>query len=130
ASSEDLVRRLNRALNRGLSADLNEISREPEGRARTVYRPPGKRIGFVDAASGRVAIDLLRAEQKNEPAIWLFSAETLRNIPAMSDSAEPGFTHFLPKQLIDIEFLSIPLWRWLAGILAIPLGLGLSSLIT
>jgi MscS family membrane protein len=130
ASSEDLVRRLNNALNRSLSADLNEISREPEGRGADGLPSTRDRIGFVDGTARRVAIELVRVSPKNEPAIWLFSSETLRNIPEVSDSAAPAFTRFLPKPLIDIEILSIPLWRWLAGILAIPLGVGLSSLIT
>ena len=61
--SEDLVRRLNRALNRGLSSDLNEISREPEGRGADGLPAARERIGFVDASSGRVAIDLSRIGQ-------------------------------------------------------------------
>lgn len=93
ASSEDLVRRLNKALNR-LSADVNRISREPEGEGADGFASNQERMGFVDGSSGRIAIDLSRVEQKNQPAIWLFSAETLRNISALPDSAEPGFTRF------------------------------------
>jgi MscS family membrane protein len=129
-SNEDLVRRLNSALNRGVSADLSEISREPEGQGADGLVRTRERIGFVDTASGRAAIELSRVEHKGEPVIWLFSADTLRNIPAVPDSSASPLTRYLPSWLVDIEILSVPLWRFLAGILSIVVGLGLSSLIT
>jgi MscS family membrane protein len=65
-----------------------------------------------------------RVQKGNDPQIWLFSSQPLRQVPEIYEGlgdywAEP----YIPKPLIKTRFLGYPVWRWVALILGLPFSL-------
>jgi len=62
--------------------------------------------------------------------IWLFSSETLAQVPALFDQIESDkLESHLPSFLSTTRILSMPLWRWLAFLLLIPVAFGVTWVI-
>jgi MscS family membrane protein len=128
---EELARQLQVVLNHGLSANIDELSRAPEGDVKDGLRSNRDRAGFILTDFGRLDILLDRVQRNSGPPIWLFSSETLRDVPrAFEEFDAPGIERFVPQTLREIKIFSIPLWRWLAIILAVALALVSASLVT
>jgi MscS family membrane protein len=67
----------------------------------------------VSTPNGPLDVLLERVERPGEQAIWLFSQETLRNVPAAYASVQHrDFGSNFPGWMSRITFLSFPLWRW------------------
>ena len=68
------------------------------------------------------------SEAENDP-IWLFSSDTLQRIPQLYEEVQPPWIEqYLPERLLTTRWLSVPLYRWLAILLFIPLFFALSAL--
>jgi MscS family membrane protein len=128
---EELARQLQVVLNHGLSETLESLSRDTGGNLKDNLRMNRDRAGFVATPSGKLDILLDRVQRNSGPPIWLFSSETLSGVPRVfQDLNAPGIERFLPQPLKSIKFFSLPLWRWLAIILALVLAGVLASLVT
>ena len=126
----ELARKLGDVLDRKLLTSLDRLSREPGG-------DPGDgltdrdRIGLVESASGNVEIFLDRVQRGQSNPIWLFSSSTLQEIPRLYEEIQPPWIEgYLPEPLRTTQWLAIPLYRWIAVLLVIPLVFGLASLFT
>jgi MscS family membrane protein len=129
--AEGLARQLQVVLNHGLSGSVDVLSRGSEGDVRDDLRNNRDRVGFVLTTFGRVDILLDRVQRGNGPPIWLFSSETLRDVPrAYEEFNAPGIERFIPRTLRQVQIFSLPLWRWLAIMLAVALALVSASLVT
>ena len=122
--AEQLARNLQFILDRGLSASLPKLSKKPEGNLDDMVPPNREKIGDVKTESGSYDIVLDRVQKGNDPPIWLFSSQTLRQVPEIYEGlgdywAEP----YIPKPLIKTRFLGYPVWRWIAFILGLPFSL-------
>jgi MscS family membrane protein len=118
-------------LERGFSGKLAMLSNKPEGFLDDSLPPSKERIGTVKTSSGSLDILLERVQRGNHPPIWLFSAETLKNVPEIyKESDVRTIDTYLPKFLVNTWFLWFPLWKWFLVLLLIPLLFGLSILVT
>jgi MscS family membrane protein len=107
------------------------LSNKPEGSLDDNLPPSKERVGTVKTPSGSFEILLERVQRGNNPAIWLFSAETLKNVPEIyKELGVRSIDTYLPKFLSHTWFLWFPLWQWLLILLLIPLSFGLSILVT
>ena len=126
ASAEELARQLYVVLNRGLTTDLDRLSRSPDGNLQDGLPGARDRIGSVGTTSADVEIVVIRVQRQGQPPIWLFSADTLERIPAAADELSAvNLETYLPRALIETTILSQPLYRWIA----VPLFLGLALLL-
>jgi MscS family membrane protein len=126
-----LIDELQVILERGFSGRLGMLSNKPEGSLDDNLPPSKERVGTVKAPSGSFEILLERVQRGNNPAIWLFSAETLKNVPEIYKELDVRtLDTYLPKFLVNTWFLWFPLWQWLLILLLIPLSFGLSILVT
>jgi MscS family membrane protein len=74
---------------------------------------------------------LERVQRGQGNRIWLFSANTLEEIPRLYDEVQPPwFERYVPERLRTIRWLSLPLYRWIAIFLFIPLTFGVAALST
>ena len=74
---------------------------------------------------------LRRVERGNGPPIWLFSKETLKEVPeTYKEIKVHAIDAYLPEFLVNTWVLGFPLWRWFFVLLVIPLAFGLAILIT
>lgn len=117
-----LARELFVVLNRRLPARLNEISDKPEGSLAYPTEPDKDLIGTVSSDTGDVDIVLERAGSKEAGGLWLFSRQTLDQVPELygeviNEQAESGITKFLVQKRIA----HISLINWLALFVCLPL---------
>jgi len=83
----------------------------------------------VTIAEARVEVILERTQESGRPAIWLFSAQTLRGVPDAVDLIETrDWEAYIPRSLRTNRLFSIPLYRWLGAILAFGVALLLAWL--
>ena len=126
----ELARKLGVVLDRKLLTSLDRLSREPGGDPADGLTDRD-RIGLVESASGNVEIFLDRVQRGRSNPIWLFSSSTLQEIPRLYEEIQPPWIEgYLPEPLRTTQWLAIPLYRWIAVLLVIPLVFGLASLLT
>ncbi|HVP81061.1 MAG TPA: mechanosensitive ion channel family protein [Thermodesulfobacteriota bacterium] len=131
ARAQKLIDALRVILERGFSGKLAMLSNKPEGNVEDSLPPSKERIGTVETSSGSLDILLERVERGNNPPVWLFSAETLKNVPEVYKELDvPTIDPYLPKFLVNTWFLWFPLWKWFLFLLLIPVLFGLSILVT
>jgi MscS family membrane protein len=129
--AEQLAVQLKAVMDENLSTSLDGLSREESGNLNDNLEISHEKIGVVNTPSGDVDILLERVQRDQEPAIWLFSADTLAQIPdAYAHLQRQQFAQHMPEALRRIEFLGLPLWRWTFIVIAILLAILLSSVVT
>jgi MscS family membrane protein len=127
---EELARKLGVVLDRKLVARASRLSREPGGDIADGLTNRD-RIGVVESPLGDVEIFLDRVQRGQADPIWLFSSSTLREIPRLYDEIQPPWIEqYVPAPLRTTGWLAIPLYRWIAIALLIPLIFGLAGLST
>lgn len=127
--ADRLAQQLKAVLDQETSIDLSKLSRKPEGSQAISGNPNREQIGTaIGPDNTKVPIYLDRIQKGDEPAIWLFSEETLSQIPDAyeSMSTSSALNRHMPAWL-QKEFLATPLWRWLMLLIAIPIVLALGS---
>jgi MscS family membrane protein len=130
-SAQKLIVALRVVLDRGFSGKLAMLTNKPEGYLDDNLPPSKERIGTVKTSSGSLDILLERVQRGNNPPIWLFSAETLKDVPEIYKELDVRtIDTYLPKFLVNTWFLWFPLWKWFLILLLIPLLFGLSILVT
>lgn len=126
----ELVRQLKVVLDTGLTSSLNDLSRLPQGDTHDRLRLTREQIGIVRTSDGNLPILLDRINRSNEPTIWLFSNETLAQIPdAYIHLQKHDFGKRLPASLKRSIF-GLPLWRLLVICCSVIAALLLSLLLT
>jgi MscS family membrane protein len=126
----ELARQLWTVLDRKLLTGLGRLSDQPDGNLED-GQATRDRIGVIDSPSGDVELFLDRVPRGKSDPIWLFSAEALQEIPRLYDELEPPWIErHIPERLRAVRVLSLPLYRWIAFALSIPLIFGLAALST
>ena len=128
---QKLVLSLQVVLERGFSGKLAMLSNEPEGDLDDKLPSSKERVGTVRIPSGSVDVLLERVQRGKNPPLWLFSAETLKNVPEAYKALDVRTVDaYLPEFLVSHWFLWFPLWQWLMILLLIPVSFGVSVLVT
>ena len=126
-SRSEAARQLNYVLNHSYegSLDSERLSRNPNG-SYSVGQPADREwVGTVVLANGeRVDLVMARLPPQNGVQIWVFSADTVAEIPRMYENSGLGeFERRLPGFLTQARFGEISFWVPLAltSLLADPL---------
>jgi len=115
SSKEQLAEQLGRVLNQAMALEIGSVSREPSGDLEDGLRKSRELVGVATVGSNSLDIALDLVERPGEPPIWLFSSETLAGIPDFAGHIEGLWQErYLPRVLVEREFLSIQLYRWIA----------------
>jgi len=89
-----------------------------------------QRLGTMASGDVEVDLDLVHVNDPSAGKIWLVSAETLAKIPELYDQVQARqVENKLPSFLVKHQIAGMPLWQWLALLLAVPLAAGVSWLI-
>ena len=129
AEGRELARKLWIVLDRKLLTNLDNLSDTPDGDPQDGLANRD-RIGLVESPGGNVEMLLDRVQGQGGP-IWLFASSTLQEIPRLYDELQPPWIEgYVPEPLRTTRWLSLPLYRWLAVLLFIPLMVGLAALAT
>jgi len=125
-----LAQQLFFVLDRKLPAKLNNVSNDPHGSLANPSDSTRELIGSVVTETGGVDIYLVRIDRPNGESIWLFSRDTLADIPDVYNeiNASAKIEDHVPDFLLRKQF-GLTLFAWLFFLLFLPLlYLGLSLL--
>ena len=87
-------------------------------------------IGDFSSDEADVPVILVRVTDPNAGKVWLFSAETLGKVSDLYENVESHLVeNKLPQSLVRNVFLGMPLWQWLALLVAIPVAFAIGWVI-
>jgi MscS family membrane protein len=99
---------------------------QPEGVPQEGVPLGRQRVATMSSGDVEVDLDLVRVSDPSAGKIWLVSSETLAKIPELYDQVEARqVEHKLPNFLVKHQLGGMPLWQWLALLLAVPVAAGL-----
>jgi MscS family membrane protein len=119
---DEVANKLNFIVNRACSSNLSRVSTQTEGTPQEGV--PLGRQKICTMASGDVEADLelVRVTDPAAGKIWLIASDTLTKVPELYDQVEARqVEHKLPGVLVKHEFAGMPLWQWLALLIALPI---------
>jgi len=89
-----------------------------------------QKLGTMSSGDIEADLDLVRVSDPSAGKIWLISADTLVKVPELYDQvAARQVEKKLPKVLVKHQFAGVPLWQWLALLVALPVAAGIGWLI-
>jgi MscS family membrane protein len=106
-----------------ITSSLESLSNDPQGRLDDGL-PPNQELltGVRELGGGVFSIELLRLDDEHGRKLWYISRKTLDTIPEVYDSLEfSDIEKKLPPYLTKHRVLSMPLWQWMAILVALPL---------
>jgi MscS family membrane protein len=115
-SREEAARQLSYVLNHTYEGAVEKLSRDPAG-SYSDSRPPDREwVGTALLLNGdRIDILLARTPPQNGAQVWLFSADTVAEIPRMYENSGLGeFERTLPAFLTTARFGEVSIWVPLA----------------
>src|SRR5262249_50797282 len=120
---QDLAAQLLAVINQKiLASSLDSLSNDPQGRLDDGLPPNQELLTGVREGSGSFSIQLIRVDDDRGGKIWLIARKSLDTIPEIFDSLQfSELEKKLPATLTRNRFLYMPLWQWLAILLAVPL---------
>ncbi len=129
SQGDDIAAKLKVVIDRAFSGDLRRISNAPDGVPQEGMPLDRQRVGTLLAGDVGTDLVLVRVTDSAGGKIWLISADTLAKVPELYEQAavHQVETH-LPRALVRHEFLGMPLWQWLAILIAIPAAIALGRL--
>ena len=120
---QDLAAQLLAVINQKiLTSSLESLSNDPQGRLDDSLPPNQELLTGVRESRAVFSIALLRLEDDHGNKLWYISRKTLDTIPEVYDSLQfSDIEKKLPPYLTKHRILSMPLWQWIAILLALPL---------
>ncbi len=113
------------------AAELQDLSRKPEGDTEDGLPPNRERIGVVKTGSGSSEIFLERTQRGKEPPVWLFSSDTLKRVPRIHGELDVGWIErHISGTFLETRVLGISLWRLIGILLALPFSFAIARLAT
>jgi MscS family membrane protein len=130
AEAGQLAQQLKVVLDSGLASSINGLSHEPQGDVGDDLRISREKVGVVKTPNGNIDIFLDRVKRPQAATIWLFSSETLAQIPAVyANLQKHDIGTQLPSVLVKVVFLGLPLWRWVLILTTVVLSILLASFV-
>jgi MscS family membrane protein len=114
----ELTTKLSVVLDQGLPANLDQLSDKPEGDLKDNLPASKELAGVINTNGGPLNVTLDRVHRGTQ-TIWLFSSDTLKEVPAVYDEFHSAWiSAYIPHPLLRRGWLGVPLWQWVV------LGLG------
>jgi len=105
-----------------LTSSLESLSHDPQGRLDDGLPPNQELLTSAELGGGVFSIELLRLDDEHGRKLWYISRKTLDTIPEVYDSLQfSDIEKKLPPYLTKQRVLSMPLWQWIAILVALPL---------
>src|SRR6266403_920309 len=120
----ELAQQLLAILNARFRGSLDSITNDPTGRQDN--EPPRDQIvvGVTRGLSESFPLYLVHEDVAHGAKVWLISRQTLDQVPEVYDSLRfAQLEKRLPKFLVKMRFLGMPLWQWIAIVLFAPVAL-------
>ncbi len=126
---EQLAAKLKVVMDRALAGSLKDVSTQPEGTPQEGVPPDRQKLGIMSSGDIETDLELVRVSDPKAGKIWLISSDTLTKIPELYDQVEARqVENRLPKFLVKHQFAGMPVWQWLALLIAIPVAAAIGGL--
>lgn len=103
---------------------------QPEGIPQEGVALGHQKLGTISAGDVEVDLDLVRVSDPSAGKIWLISTDTLAKLPELYDQVKARQVESkLPAVLVKHQLGGMPLWQWLALLVATPFAAGLGWVI-
>ncbi len=132
SEGEQLARKLDFVLNQSHAFTGNPAgwSTQPEGTPQEGVPLGHQKLGTMSAGDVEADLEVVRVSDPSAGKIWLISSDTLTKIPELYDQVEARqVEHKLPAVLVKHQVAGVPLWQWLALLLALPVAAGIGWLV-
>ena len=120
----ELAAQLLAILNARFAGSLDSIPNDPNGRQEG--GPPREEVmvGGIRGLSESFPLYLVHADVARGEKVWLISRQTLDQVPEIYDSLRfPQLEKRLPRFLVKVRPLEMPLWQWISIVLFAPVAL-------
>jgi MscS family membrane protein len=116
----EVAKKLEAALNYAPEFSVMRLTQNPEGSSGETSDSPQETVATLNDGGQTYTLELERvALQQGQPLVWVFTPGTIAAALNMNLSkVAPWLSHYLPPFLISMQFLSTPLWAWIAMLLA------------
>ena len=130
SEGEPTAMRLKVVMDRTFAGNLKNVSTQPEGTPQEGVPLERQRLGIMSSGDAEANLDLVRVTDPNSGKIWLISADTLARVPELYDQLQArNVEKHLPQFVVKHLLVGMPLWQWLALLLAVPVAAALGWLI-
>ena len=119
----EIAQRVYEVIRRRIVIDLDSVSPLPEGDTADVEPPLQDRVGMMYGRGGDTTrpLALVRTTQGGQPR-WVISAASVARLDAAYSSLTRSWTTGrLPGVLLEPGPFGVPRWKWIGGILGVPL---------
>ncbi len=121
SQGEEVASKLKVVIDRAFTGDLRQISNKAEGNPQEGMPLDKQRVGNLNLGDVDVPLILVRTVDPEGGKIWLISNDTLARLPELYEQAAVHQVETrLPQFLVLHQFAGLPLWQWLAVLVAIP----------
>jgi MscS family membrane protein len=126
----ELARKLHALMDNAFLGRVGAITYEQEGSMQPGVSQDHEEIGVFRLNGTETPVELVHVSDPRAGEIWLFSSETLAQVPDLFDQIENDKVgSYLPSFFSTTRILSVPLWRWIALLLLIPVAFGVAWVI-
>ena len=130
SEGEQTATKLKLVMDRAFAGSLKHVSTQPEGTPQEGVPFDRQDLGPMVSGDVEVDLQLVRVSDPGSGKIWLISSDTLAKLPELYDQVEARQVESrLPNFLVNHQFEGMPLWQWLALLLAIPLAAAVGWLV-
>jgi MscS family membrane protein len=121
----DLAEKVKALMDRAFVGSVQHLSKRGEG-SLEFGTPDQQNIGTFSVGDVEVPVVLVRVSDPTFGKVWLFSSDTLLKVPELYDNLEAHQVEGkLPSSLVRNTLLGMPLWQWLALLIAVPLAIAM-----
>lgn len=129
SEGEQTAIKLKEVMDRAFAGSLKKVSTQPEGTPQEGVPLDRQDLGPMSSGDVEDELQLVRVTEAGNK-IWLISADTLAKVPELYDQVQARQVETrLPNVLVKHEISGMPLWQWLALLLAIPVAAAVSWIV-
>jgi MscS family membrane protein len=130
SEGEQTASKLKVVMDRAFVGELKNVSTQPDGTPQEGVPLDHQRLGTMSSGNVEATLDLVRVSEPNAGRIWLISSDTLAKVPELYDQVQARQVESrLPNLLVKHQLAGMPLWQWLALLLAVPVAAAVGWLI-
>jgi MscS family membrane protein len=130
SEGEQIANHLNAVLNSPAFSGRVGTFTQPEGTPQEGVPLGHQKLGTMSSGDVEADLDLVRVSDPSAGKIWLVSSETLTKVPELYDQVEARqVERKLPSVLVRHGVAGVPLWQWVAILVALPVAAGIAWLI-
>ena len=131
SEGEQLANQLNAVLNspRAFTGKVGSFT-QSEGTLQEGVPLGRQKLGTMSSGDVEADLELVRVSDPSAGKIWLISADTLTKVPEIYDQVEARQVESkLPGILVKHQIAGLPLWQWLALLIALPVAAAIGWLL-